>query len=61
MPKRKPKRDGSNSHGMYVVMGKRSSPKAGRKKVKSEVPVFEEDRTSSPDGRISFEPVKYGS
>lgn len=71
----KPKRDSSNSHGMYIVMGERSSPKSkagrGRKKTKlpkvqvqrkdETPPILEEDRTSSPDGRISFSPVKYGS
>lgn len=53
------------SHGMYIVMGQRSEPKKTKlpkvqvQRKDETPPILEEDRTSSPDGRISFDGVKY--
>ena len=54
----KHKRDSSNSHGMYTVMGKRSKSRSKAERKDKAAPVFEEDH--SPDGRISFKGVYYG-
>ena len=59
MPKHKPAK--STSDTMITVMGKRTKPKTKRQSGSKAVPVFEEDRTTSPDGRISFDGVRYGN
>lgn len=58
MPKHKSPK--STSDTMIIVMGKRTKPKTKRQSGSKAVPVFEEDRTTSPDGRIAFDGVQYG-